>query len=40
MEHLYEAGFQGIDAVDEYDYTPVLCLPGYPLGLNPVGSDG
>jgi hypothetical protein len=35
MEHLYEAGFQGIDAVDENDYTPVLCLPDYPLGSNP-----
>ncbi|KAL2852568.1 hypothetical protein BJX68DRAFT_234251 [Aspergillus pseudodeflectus] len=35
MEHLYEAGFQDIDAVDENDYTPVLCLPGYPRGSNP-----
>jgi hypothetical protein len=35
MEHLYEAGFQDFDAVDENNYTPVLCLPGYPRDLNP-----
>ncbi|KAL2788534.1 hypothetical protein BJX66DRAFT_340209 [Aspergillus keveii] len=39
MEHLYEAGFQDFDAVDENDYTPVLCLPGYPRDLNPSCDD-